>query len=125
MTWDTLRADVETLYAQAVEHQRVLKILNDDILNKARYGFELSMEAYRQNRIGFQQLIENYENLLRFRLDYFLRITSYEQAVAQLERAVGCVVAQWPLENAMPDERVEVESAQAMWNREPPFPRDR
>ncbi len=99
-TWDALRADVEQLHAKATEHQRVLKILNEDILQRASDSFDLSVEAFRVDRIGFEQLIDNYENLLRFRLDYYHRATSYEQAVAQLERAVGCAVAQWPLDSA-------------------------
>jgi outer membrane protein TolC len=97
-TWDGLRAEVGQLHAKATEHKRVLKILDQDILQRARDSFDLSVAAFRVDRIGFQQLIDNYENLLRFRLDYYHRVTSYEQAVAQLERAVGCAVAQWPLE---------------------------
>ncbi len=94
-TRDTLRAQVEQLYAQAVEHDRVLRILNDEIIRKAQQAFDISIEAYRVDRIGFQQLIDNYENLLRFRVDRYLRITRREQAIAQLERAVGCAVAEW------------------------------
>ncbi|MBC8875622.1 MAG: TolC family protein [Planctomycetes bacterium] len=94
-TRDTLRAQVEQLYAQAVEHDRVLQILNDEIIRKAEQAFDISIEAYRMNRIGFQQLIDNYENLLRFQVDRYLRTTRREQAIAQLERAVGCAVAEW------------------------------
>jgi len=94
-TWDTLRAQVEQLYAQAVEHDRVLRILNDEIIRKAEQAFDISIEAYRVDRIGFQQLIDNYENLLRFQVDRYLRTTRREQANAQLERAVGCAVAEW------------------------------
>lgn len=98
---DKLRAQVEQMYAQAVEHDRVLQILNDEIIRKAQQAFDISIEAYRVDRIGFQQLIDNYENLLRFRVDRYLRITRREQAIAQLERAVGCAVAEW---NADPPE---------------------
>jgi len=94
-TSDTLRAQVEQLHAQAVEHDRVLRILNEDIIRKAQQAFDLSIEAYSVDRIGFQQLIDNYENLLRFRVDHYLRTVRREQAIAQLERAVGCAVADW------------------------------
>jgi len=104
-TRDSLRAQVEQLYAQAVEHDRVLRILNDEIIRKAEQAFDISIEAYRVDRIGFQQLIDNYENLLRFRVDRHLRITRREQAIAQLELAVGCAVAEWNVDapNASPE----------------------
>lgn len=94
-TSDTLRAQVEQMHAQAVEHDRVLQVLNDDIIRKAQQAFDLAIEAYGVDRIGFQQLIDNYENLLRFRVDRYLRTVRREQAIAQLERAVGCAVADW------------------------------
>ncbi|HUG68076.1 MAG TPA: TolC family protein [Pirellulaceae bacterium] len=92
-TWNAIRADIEKLHAAAVEHQRVLEILNTTVLQKAEQTFDLSIEAYRVDRIGFQQLIDNYEALLRFRIDRHFRVTSREQAIAQLERTLGCAVA--------------------------------
>ncbi|MEX1028093.1 MAG: TolC family protein [Candidatus Paceibacterota bacterium] len=104
-TWDAIRADIEKLHAVAVEHQRVLEILNTAILQKAEQTFDLSIEAYRVDRIGFQQLIDNYEALLRFRIDRHFRVTSREQAIAQLERALGCAVAtSQPVLEPVPDE---------------------
>ncbi len=94
-TWDQLRADVETFHAQAIEHDRVLAILNTKILRKAEQTLELSVEGYRVDRIGFQQLIDNYETLLRFRISYHMRRARREQAIAQLERAIGCVASTW------------------------------
>lgn len=95
-TWDALREDVEKLSATAVEHDRVLKILDEDILNKSRQSFELSVQAYRVGRIGFPQLIESYQDLLRFRIEHAMRRSQREQAIAQLERAVGCTLASSP-----------------------------
>ncbi len=100
--WDTLREEVSTLHAKAVEHQRVLQILDRELLTKAENTFELSVAAFQVNRIGFQQLIDSYENLLRLQLDYYFRRTSYEQAVARIERAVGCAVARRPLTTPPP-----------------------
>jgi len=94
--WDQLRTDVEMLHADAIEHDRVLAILNNQILRKAEDTLEHSIEAYRVDRIGFQQLIDNYEDLLRFFISYHMRRARRAQSIAQLERAVGCVVAQWP-----------------------------
>jgi outer membrane protein TolC len=95
VAWDSLRADVEQLHTEVVEHDRVLRILDENILRKAEQTFELSLEAYRVDRIGFQQLIDSYESLLRSQLDRLRHATRRAQATAQLERAVGCAVADW------------------------------
>jgi len=97
-TWDAAYADVRKLHAQAVEQDRILQILRETILPKAKQTFDLSMEAFRLDRIGFQQLIDNYEGLLRYEIELHLRTARREQAVASLERAVGCAVATWPTE---------------------------
>ena len=97
-TWNEVRADVQTLHAQAVEHDRIVRILNDEILPKAQQTLDLSIEAYSVDRITFQQLIDNYETLLRHRVDYYRRLSQREQTLATLERAVGCAITTWPVE---------------------------
>jgi len=97
-TWDAVRSEVQTLHAQAIEHDRIIRILNDDILPKAKQTLDLSIEAYRVDRITFQQLIDNYETLLRHRIDYYRRLSQREQALAAMERAVGCAVTTWPID---------------------------
>jgi len=96
--WDELRAEVQTLHAQAIEHDRIVKILDDDIVPKAKQTLDLSIDAYRVDRITFQQLIDNYKALLRYRLDYYRRLSQREQALATLERAVGCAITTWPVD---------------------------
>jgi outer membrane protein TolC len=96
--WNDVHAEVHTLHAQAVEHDRVVKILNDDILPKSRQTLDLSIEAYRVDRITFQQLIDNYKTFLHHRLDYYRRLSHLEQTLATLERAVGCAITTWPVE---------------------------
>ena len=49
--------------------------------------------AYRLDRFGFQKLIDNYRDLLRFRIDYSIRMSRQEQPIASLDRAVGYVLA--------------------------------
>jgi cobalt-zinc-cadmium efflux system outer membrane protein len=102
-TLDQLRADVETAYAAASEHGQVLKILNDELLEKSEQTFDLSLEAYRVDRIGYQQLIDAYEDFLRLRIAFHLRTARREQAIATLERAVGCAIAEGPAESPAPE----------------------
>ena len=100
-TWDALRANVQTLHAEATQHDRIAKILDKTILPKAKQTLTLSLDAFRVDRITFPQLIENYKTLLRYRLDYHRREAQRAQALAALERAVGCAITTWP-PNSLP-----------------------
>ncbi len=96
--WDEVRAEVQTQHAQFIEDDRIFQILDKDILPKSQQTLDLSFEAYRVDRITFQQLIENYKTLLRHRIDYHRRLAQRAQAIATLERAVGCAITTWPIE---------------------------
>lgn len=93
-TWDALREQVERLHADIVEQDEVLRILDEGILTKAQQTLDLSIAAYRVGRIGFQQLIDNYDTLLRLEVQYYMRLAGREQAIARLERSVGCAIAE-------------------------------
>jgi cobalt-zinc-cadmium efflux system outer membrane protein len=95
-TLDQVRAEVQTLYAQFLEHHRVLEILGTEIVPNAEKTLTLSIEAYDVGKLGFQQMIDNYESLLNYEIDYYRREALREQAIASLERAVGCAVSAWP-----------------------------
>lgn len=90
---DHFRAEVQSLYAQFTGHDQVLEILGSEIVPAAAQTLDLSIEAYRVGRLDFQQLIGNYRSLLKYRIDYHKREAMREQAVASLERAVGCDIA--------------------------------
>ncbi len=89
---DQFEGEVQALYAQFQEQDRVLKILETQILPPAAQTLELSMESYRTGTQEFQQLIDAYRTLLDFRIDYHKRIALREQTIASLERAVGCAI---------------------------------
>jgi len=93
---DRFQAEVSALYAQFREHDRILAILDSEIVPRAGQTLELSTEAYRTGRVGFQQLIDTYRTLLNYRIDYHQRKAAREQAIASLERAVGCAATVWP-----------------------------
>ena len=89
---DRLQAEVEALYARFEEQNRVLKILEADLLPPADQTLELSVESYRTGTLDFQQLIDSYRTLLSYRIDYHKRKALREQTIASLERAVGCAI---------------------------------
>jgi outer membrane protein TolC len=101
-TWSQLRGEIHALYAQATQHDRVLAILDEQILPKARQVLDLSIEGYRTDRVALVQLIDNYRMLVEYQLDYHRRQSAREQAIAALERKVGCAIATWPVDPLPP-----------------------
>ena len=106
---DRFGAEVESLYAQFSEHQQLLAILEKEILPRAERTLDLSVESYRTGRIQYQQLIDTYELLLNYRIDYHKRVAMRAQAIASLERAVGCAVTGETAEVAEPAEQLPAE----------------
>ncbi len=104
--WDALRAEVEQFYADVREQDEVLRILDEEIIAKAQQTFDLSIEAYRVGRIEFQQLIDNYDTLQRLQVEYFMRTAAREQAIARLERSVGCAIAEPAVELLQPGDQL-------------------
>ncbi len=95
-TQDRFHAEVQSLHAQFTEHDRVLEILQEEIVPRAEEAFELVTEAYRAGRADFVLLLDTYRTLLQFRIDLYRREAVREQAVASLERAVGAAVTAPP-----------------------------
>lgn len=89
---DRLQAEVEALYALFEAQDRVLKILEAELLPPADQTLQLSVESYRTGTLEFQQLIDSYRTLLSYRIDYHKRKALREQAIASLERVVGCAI---------------------------------
>ena len=92
---DQARAEIQATYAQFTQQDQALKIVDGEILPRARQAFDLSIDKYRVGRVEFQELIANYQSLRNAQIDYYARQTARAQAVATLERAVGCAVATW------------------------------
>jgi len=102
---DRFQSEIGTLSAQFREQDRTLAILEDDILPRAEETLKLALESYRAGRADFQQLMDVYRTLLRYRIDVHRRVALAEQALASLERAVGCAVTSPDGSSAAPDSR--------------------
>jgi outer membrane protein TolC len=89
---DRIQSEVETLYAIFQEHDRILAVLESEILPQAEQALDLVFEAYRTGSRDFEQLIDVYRTLVRYRLDRYRQIAEREQAAASLERAVGRIL---------------------------------
>jgi outer membrane protein TolC len=99
---DRVRSEVEALYAQFQQQHQILGVLEAEILPRSSQMLELTIESYRTGTQDFQQLIDTYRTLLDYRIDYHKRTAMREQAIASLERAVGCAVTVGPMEAGDP-----------------------
>ena len=50
-TWNAVRAEVQTLHAQAIEHDRIVRILDRSILPMSKQTLDLSIEAFKVDRM--------------------------------------------------------------------------
>lgn len=89
---DRVGAEVSALYAEFREHDRMVAIVESEILPAAEQTLELATESYRNSQTSYQQLIDVYRTLLAYRIERHQHVAARGQAVASLERAVGCSI---------------------------------
>ncbi len=91
--YDSLRdrtaESVKDLYAQATSQYDLVKLFRDDIIPKSQQTLEVSQAAYQVGDVDFLQLIDNWQQLLRFRIAYHRLESQLQQTLARLERVVG------------------------------------
>lgn len=91
--YDSLRdgtlAEVTDLLAQARSQQEMLLLFREDILPKAHQTLEVSSGAYNVGEVDFLQLIDNWRQLLHYKVSYYRIEASIRQTLAKLERVVG------------------------------------
>ncbi len=87
--------EVVSLHSRALEHKRVLEILQSEIVPKAIKTIELAIESYQTNRIDYERVIDAYRDLLRHQIRELEQQASREKTISMLERRLGCVAATW------------------------------
>jgi outer membrane protein TolC len=84
-----VRLAVQEAYLRARSAQDRAALLRTTILPQAQQTLEVSRLAYQADRLDFQAVIDNQRTLLEARLGYVRALSEFEQAIADLERAVG------------------------------------
>lgn len=91
--YDSLRdqtlEEVKDLYTQAVSQYELVKLFRDDIIPKSQQTLEVSQAAYQVGDVDFLQLIDNWQQLLRFQIAYHRLESQLQQTLAALEKVVG------------------------------------
>lgn len=91
--YDSLRdrtlKEVKDLFARVRSQERLARLFRDDIIPKSDQTLRVSMQDYQVGRIDFLQLIDNWQQLLQFRIALYELESQLRQSLASLERVVG------------------------------------
>jgi outer membrane protein TolC len=86
---NAVRLAVQEAYVRAQSAQQRAALLRTTVIPQTQQTFDVSRVAYQADRLDFQAVIDNERMLLDAQLDYFRAVSEFEQARADLERAVG------------------------------------
>ena len=84
-----LRLAVQQAYVRVKSAERRAALLRTTILPQSDQTLEVSRVAYQTDRVDFLAIIDNERVRLDARLDYYRALSDLDQALAELERAVG------------------------------------
>jgi outer membrane protein TolC len=84
-----VRLAVQEAYVHAQSAQDRAALLRTTILPQSQQSLEVSRIAYQTDRVDFQGVIDSERMLLDAQLGYVRALSEFDQAVADLERAVG------------------------------------
>lgn len=88
-----VRHAVQEAYVRAESAARRAALLRTTIVPQSEQTLEVSRIAYQTDRVDFLALIDNQRVLLDAQLAYYRAVSDLEQAMADLERAVGIEIA--------------------------------
>jgi cobalt-zinc-cadmium efflux system outer membrane protein len=91
--YDSLRdgtvQQVKDLFVQATSQEDLIKLFRDDIIPRADQTLRASTSAYEVGSTDFLQLVDNWRQLLRFRIAFHRLEAQLRQTLAGLERVAG------------------------------------
>jgi outer membrane protein TolC len=86
---NAIRYAVQEAYVRVQSAARRAALLRTSIVPQSEQTLEVSRVAYQADRVDFLALIDNQRVLLDVQLAYYRAVSDLEQAIADLERAVG------------------------------------
>ena len=84
-----VRLAVQEAYVRATSAQARAALLRTTILPQAQQTLDVSRIGYQTDKVDFQAVMDNQRTLLDAQLGYVRALSEFEQATADLERAVG------------------------------------
>jgi cobalt-zinc-cadmium efflux system outer membrane protein len=86
---NAIRLAVQDAYVRVQSAAQRAALLRTSIVPQSEQTLEVSRVAYQADRVDFLALIDNQRLLLDVQLAYYRAVSDLEQAIADLERAVG------------------------------------
>lgn len=93
-----IRLAVQEAYIRVKAAEQRAALLRTTIIPQSEQTFEVSRVAYQTDRVDFPAMLDNQRAVLDAQLGYHRALNEFEQAVADLERAVGVDIAVTTLE---------------------------
>ena len=87
---------IRRLVVQAEAQEQQIDLFQNSIIPKAEQALRVSTADYRVNKLDFQQILDNWSDVLMFHLQVARFESSLNQTVASLERVIGCQLATLP-----------------------------
>lgn len=84
-----VRLAVQEAYLRVKTAEQRAALLRTTIIPQSEQTFEVSRVAYQTDRVDFLAMLDNQRAVLEAQLGYYRALNDFEQAVADLERAVG------------------------------------
>ncbi|RMG35066.1 MAG: TolC family protein [Planctomycetota bacterium] len=91
---DTAFQQIKRLHVQARALEEQLQLYAESIIPTARQTLKVSVADYQVAKVDFDQLIDNWADLLRYQLQQAQLRALLGQTLASLERTVGCALAE-------------------------------
>ena len=88
--WNTIAGRLRRLIQQADSLNKQRTLYAEKLIPRAEQAFEISQSEYIVGKISFVQLIDNYSEVLMFRVEVVRIEASLAGVLAQIERTVGC-----------------------------------
>jgi outer membrane protein TolC len=95
---------VQEAYLKVLAQQKLVELFDDVIIPQAQQTVDASSSGYRAGAVDFLTLVDNWRKMLNFELMYHRALADMEQAVADLERAVGRGIARSQQDRMPPNE---------------------
>lgn len=86
---NAIRLAVQDAYVRVKAAEQRAALLRTSIVPQSEQALEVSRAAYQTDRVDFLALIDNQRVLLDAQLEYYRALSDLEQALADLDRAVG------------------------------------
>ncbi len=90
---NALRFAVQAAYVRLKAAEQRAALLRTTLLPQSQQTLEVSRVAYQNDRVEFLALLDNERTLLNAQLDYYRALSDFDQALADLERAVGTEIS--------------------------------